>query len=188
MTVKYSSSDFKNGLKILIDNEPYSIISHDFVNPGKGQAFSRTKVRNLLNQRVLERTFKVGDRVLAADIEEQHFQFLYTEGEQWHFMNTDTFDQIDILHETVGTASRWLIEDQTVSILFWNGQPIAVTPENFVVLTVSETEPGVRGDTVSNATKVAKLETGTEIRVPLFVNVGDKVKIDTRDASYISRA
>ena len=185
--IKYSTSDFKNGLKIIFKNDPYTIINHEFVKPGKGQAFTRIKIRNLLNGKVLEKTYKSGEKVIAANIQETTFNFLYQEGETWHFMDPVSYEQIDIPQTTVADAKQWLIEDASCQILFWNEQPIAVTPENFVTLTIAECEPGVRGDTVNNTTKLAIIETGAQIRVPLFINHGEKIKIDTRTGEYISR-
>ncbi|OUD15715.1 elongation factor P [Thioflexithrix psekupsensis] len=184
----YSTSEFKSGLKLLLDNEPCTIIENEFVKPGKGQAFNRVKLRNLLTGRVIERTFKSGDTVEAADIMETNMEYLYNDGEFFHFMVNDTFEQHAASAATVGDSAKWLKGQEQCTITLWNGAPIAVSAPNFVVLAVTETEPGVRGDTSGGGSKPATLETGAVVRVPLFVDVGDLLKIDTRTGEYLSRA
>jgi elongation factor P len=184
----YSTNEFKRGLKIMIDNDPCAIIENEFVKPGKGQAFNRVKIRNLKTGRVVERTFKSGENVEAADVMDTDMQYLYTDGEYWHFMDQETFEQVAADENTVGDEKNWLKENDIVTVTTWNGNPISVMPPNHVILTVTDTDPGVRGDTATGATKPATVETGAVIQVPLFVDNGDQLKIDTRTGSYISRA
>ncbi len=183
----YSTSEFKSGLKIMIDGDPCSIVENEFVKPGKGQAFSRVRFRNLKTGRVVERTFKSGDSVEAADVMEVDMQYLYSDGEAWHFMNPSSFEQVAADETAVADARNWLKEQDTCTLTLWNGSPIAVTPPNFVVLQITETDPGVRGDTASGATKPATVETGAVIKVPLFVDQGEMIRIDTRTGAYVSR-
>ena len=183
-----STSEFRSGLKLMIDGDPCSIIENEFVKPGKGQAFVRTRFRNLKSGRVIERTFKSGESVEAADVLEVSLQYIYNDGDLFHFMDEQTFEQHAASPEAVGSAARWLKEQDVCTIMLWNGTPIAVTPPNFVTLEITETEPGVRGDTASGATKPATVETGTIVKVPLFVEQGESVRIDTRTGEYVSRA
>jgi elongation factor P len=182
-----STSEFKNGLKLMIDGDPCSIIENILVKPGKGQAFNRVRLRNLKNARVIERTYKSGESVESADVMEVDLQFLYSDGEQWHFMNEESYEQYSADETAVGESRNWLREQDVCMITLWNGQPISVTPPNFVVLEITQTDPGVRGDTASGATKPATVETGAVIKVPLFVDLGENVKIDTRTGEYVSR-
>jgi elongation factor P len=184
----YSTNEFKSGLKVMMDSYPCSIIENEFVKPGKGQAFSRVKLRNLMTGRVVERTFKSGDRIEAADVMELNLQYLYNDGAAWHFMDEASFEQYAADQDAVGDAANWLKEQDVCTITLWDGAPIAVTPPNFVTLSIAETDPGVRGDTASGATKPATVQTGAVIKVPLFVDQGDLVKIDTRTGEYVSRA
>ena len=184
----YSTNQFRSGLKIMLDGDPYVILENEFVKPGKGQAFNRIKVRNLKTGRVVDRTFKSGETVEAADVVEREMQYLYTDGEFWHFMDPETFEQLAADAKAVGDAAKWLKEQDMVTVTLWNGEPLIVTPPNHVVLRVTETEPGVRGDTATGATKPATLETGAVVKVPLFVDVDDLIKVDTRTGEYISRA
>jgi len=184
----YSTNEFKSGLKIMIDNDPCSIIENEFVKPGKGQAFNRVKIRNLKTGRVVERTFKSGESVEAADVIDVDLQYLYSDGEFWYFMNTDTFEQIGADKAAVADSEIWLKEQDMCEITLWNGDPIAVTVPNFVNLTVSYTYPGVRGDTSSGGSKPATMETGAVVQVPLFINIGDILKVDTRTGKYVGRA
>ncbi len=183
----YSTNEFKAGLKIMIDNDPCSIIENEFVKPGKGQAFNRVKFRNLKTGRVIERTFKSGESVEAADVLEASLQYLYNDGEEWHFMDESSYEQYTARKESVGDAASWLREQDSCTVTLWNGLPILVVPPNFVTLTVSNTDPGLRGDTASGATKPAVVETGATIKVPLFVEEGELIKIDTRTGEYVSR-
>lgn len=185
----YSTNQFKPGLKLLIDNEPCSLVNVEFVKPGKGQAFTRVKYRNLLSGRAgLERTFKSGESVTGADVMESDFTFLYKDDHQFHFMNPQTFEQISIDAKVVADSQPWLVEQDTCVVVTWNDQPISVQPPNFVTMRVTRCDPGVKGNTVSGGTKPAEMETGASVRVPLFVNEGDLLKIDTRVGEYVGRA
>jgi elongation factor P len=184
----YTTNEFKSGLKILLDGEPYAIIENEFVKPGKGQAFNRVKIRNLKTGRVIERTFKSGDSVEGADVIDVEMQYLYNDGQFWHFMDLNTFEQISADANALGDAAKWLKEQDRCQLTLWNGLPLTVTPPNFVVMTVSETDPGLRGDTSSGGNKPAILETGAVVRVPLFIQTGDVIKVDTRTGEYVSRA
>lgn len=183
----YSTNEFKGGLKVMLDNYPCAILENEFVKPGKGQAFNRVKLRNLKTGRVLERTFKSGDVLEGADVVDLDVEFLYSDGEFWHFMNPETYEQYAADSAAVGDSAMWLKEQDLCQITLWNGEPIAVQPPNFVVLEVTDTEPGVRGDTASGATKPATLATGAVIKVPLFVEQGELLKVDTRTGQYVSR-
>jgi elongation factor P len=184
----YSTNEFRSGLKIILDSDPYTIVENEFVKPGKGQAFNRVKVRNLKTGRVVDKTFKSGESVEAADVIEQNMQYLYTDGEFWHFMLPDTFEQFGADENAVADAKQWLKEQDLCVVTLWNGVPLLVTPPNFVELTIVETDPGVRGDTAQGGVKPAKLETGAVVRVPLFVEEGETIKVDTRSGEYVSRA
>lgn len=183
----YSTNEFKSGLKVLMDGDPCSIIENEFVKPGKGQAFNRVKFRNLKTGRVMERTFKSGESLEAADVVEVPLQYLYNDGEHYHFMNEQTFEQYVADEKAVGEAKNWLKEQDVCDVTLWNGQPLMVTPPNFVNLTVAQTDPGLRGDTASGASKPATMETGAVIKVPLFIDQGEVLKIDTRTGAYVSR-
>lgn len=184
----YSTNEFKAGLKVMLDADPCTILENEYVKPGKGQAFNRVKLRNLKTGRVLEKTFKSGDTLPGADIVEVEMEYLYNDGELWHFMVPESYEQHAIAHALVEDAAQWLKPQDICVVMLWNGQPLSITPPNFALLKVTETEPGIKGDTVSGATKPATLETGATIRVPLFVNVGDLLKVDTRNGAYVSRA
>ena len=184
----YSTNEFKSGLKIMLGGDPCNIIESEFVKPGKGQAFTRVKVKNLKTGRVLDKTFKSGEKVEAADVMDADMQYLYHDGGHWHFMHTTTYEQTQADAQAVGEQAQWLKEQDVCKVLLWNGAPLAVEPPNFVTLRVTETEPGVRGDTAQGGVKPAKLETGASVRVPLFVETGDMLKIDTRTGAYVSRA
>ena len=184
----YSTNEFKGGLKIMQDGDPCSIIENEFVKPGKGQAFNRVKIRNLKTGRVIERTFKSGESVEAADVMEVDLQYLYNDGEFWHFMDPQTYEQTGADAAAVGDASKWLKEQDICQVTLWNGEPISVTPPNFVMLKVTETDPGVRGDTSGGGGKPATLETGAVVRVPLFIDVDELIKVDTRTGEYVGRA
>ncbi|MBS0394332.1 MAG: elongation factor P [Proteobacteria bacterium] len=184
----YSTNEFKSGLKILLDGEPYAIVENEMVKPGKGQAFNRVKIRNLKNGKVTERTWKSGDSVEAADVVDADMQYLYTDGDFWTFMLPDTFEQYTAGKSAMGDAAQWLKDGVECIVTLWNGQPLTVTPPPHVELKIVETDPGVRGDTVTGGQKPAKLETGAVVRVPLFINEGEVIKVDTRTGEYISRA
>jgi elongation factor P len=184
----YSTNEFKGGLKIMIDGDPCAIIENEFVKPGKGQAFNRVKIRNLKTGRVIERTFKSGETVESADVMEVELQYLYNDGEFWHFMDPQTYEQLAAGEAAVGDAAKWLKEQDVCLVTLWNGTPLLVTPPNFVILTVTETDPGVRGDTSGGGGKPATLETGAVVRVPLFIDIGEALRIDTRTGEYVARA
>lgn len=183
----FSTNEFRGGMKIMLDNEPCVIIENEFVKPGKGQAFSRVKIRKLLSGKVLEKTFKSGDTVEAADVVDVSLDYLYGDGEFWHFMNPESFEQIEADEKAVGDNLKWLKENDSCIITLWNGNPIVVTPPNFVELEVVETDPGLKGDTAGTGGKPATLITGAVVRVPLFIQIGDKIKVDTRSGEYVSR-
>jgi elongation factor P len=184
----YNMNQVKVGLKILMDGDPCIITDTDFVKPGKGQAFTRIKYKNFKTGRVNEMTMKSSDSVDGADIVDTEMQYLYSDGSHWYFMNQNTFDQIGASEEAVGDARQWLKEEDLCMVTVFDGNPIVVTPPNFVVLEIVETDPGVRGDTSSGGNKPATLETGAIVRVPLFVQTGEKIKVDTRTGAYVSRA
>jgi elongation factor P len=183
----YSTNEFKGGLKIMLDGDPYSIVENEFVKPGKGQAFNRVKVRNLKTGRVIERTFKSGDSVEGADVVDAEMQYLYNDGEEWHFMEPQSFEQYTARKEAVGEAVKWIKEQDVCTVTLWNNQPLSVEPPNFVQLKVTDTDPGVRGDTSGGGGKPATLETGAVVRVPLFIEIGELLKVDTRTGEYVSR-
>ncbi len=184
----FSTSEFKSGLKVMLDGDPCSIIENEFVKPGKGQAFNRVKIRNLKTGRVLEKTFKSGESLEGADVLETDMQYLYADGEFWHFMEPNTFEQFSADKAAVGESVKWLKEQDTCIVTLWNGTPINVEPPKFVVLTITETDPGLKGDTSGSGGKPATLETGAVVRVPLFVQIGEAIKVDTRSGEYVSRA
>lgn len=183
----FSTNEFKPGLKIILDNDPYTVLENEFVKPGKGQAFNRVKVRNLKSGRVIERTFKSGDTVEGADVADVEVQYLYNDGESWHFMDQNSFEQYTVGEAGVGDSKIWLKEQDICVLTLWNGAPLAVAPPNFVVLTITETDPGLRGDTSGGGGKPATLETGAVVRVPLFIQTGEMIKVDTRTGTYVSR-
>lgn len=183
----YSTNEFKGGLKILLEGDPYAILENEMVKPGKGQAFNRVRVRNLRTGRVIEKTFKSGDSVEGADVVDTDMQFLYTDGEFWHFMQPESFEQFTAEKPAVADAALWLREQDMCIVTLWNGSPLTVTPPNFAELRIVETDPGMRGDTATGGTKPAKLETGAVVKVPLFVEQGEVIKCDTRTGSYVSR-
>jgi len=183
----YSTNQFKNGLKILLNGDPCSIIEKEFHKPGKGGAYMKIKYRNLKNGRVLEKTFKSGESVEGADVVETDMQYLYNDGNHYHFMEPTTYEQHLCSKAIVEDAMQWMKEEDLATITLWNGSIISVEASKFVELTVTETQPAVRGDTVTGAAKNATVETGAEIKVPLFIENGDLVKIDTRTGEYISR-
>lgn len=184
----YATNQFKAGLKIMLDGDPCSIIENEFVKPGKGQAFNRVKIRNLKTGRVLERTFKSGDTVPSADVVDLEMQYLYCDGELWHFMCPQDFEQYMVTADVLAGAELWLKEQDTCMVTLYNGNPISVEPPNFVILKIVQTDPGLKGDTSGGGGKPATLETGAVVRVPLFVQEGEIIRVDTRKSEYISRA
>jgi elongation factor P len=182
----YDTSDLRKNLKIQIDGEPYVVIEAQFVKPGKGGAFTRTKLRNMLTGNVIDRTFRSGEKLESADLQEQTLQFLYAD-DMYHFMHTQSYEQMEFPEEAVGDARLFLIENIKVSVLFFNQKPIGITLPNFIEVEVTETEPGMKGDTATGATKPALISSGAKVQVPLFVNEGDWIKVDTRSGEYIER-
>ena len=183
----YSTTDFRKGLKIEIDGTPFEIIEFQHFKPGKGGAMVRTKLRNILNGRVLDNTFRSGEKVERPNLESRDMQFLYHEGEQLVFMDMTTYDQMHMDAEATDGKANYLKDGQECRVLLYNEKPLDIEIPASLVLEVTETEPGAKGDTVSNVTKPATLETGVVIQVPIFVNIGDRVKVDTRDGSYSGR-
>lgn len=183
----YSTNEFKGGLKIILDGDPYSIIENEFVKPGKGQAFSRVKVKNLLTGRVIEKTFRSGESVEAADVFELDAQYLYSDGEFLHFMHPETFEQFACTAATAEDAAKWIKEEDMCHLTLFNGEPISVQAPNFTEMKIVETDPGLRGDTSGSGGKPATLESGAVVRVPLFVQEGELIRVDTRTGEYVSR-
>ncbi len=182
----YETSDIRKGLRIEMDNEPYAIIDFQFVKPGKGNAFTRTKIRNLITGSVLERTFKTGEKLTPADMEDRDMQFLYNDG-SFHFMDTRNYDQVALEADMVGDAAHYLLENMEVNVGFYKGRAVSLVLPNFVNLEVVETAPGEKGNTVTGASKPATLSTGYEVNVPLFINTGDLLRVDTRTGEYVER-
>ena len=182
-----STNEFKGGLKFMLDNEPCSIIDNEYVKPGKGQAFNRVKLRKLLSGKTLEKTFKSGESFELADVVDVDLDYLYSDGEFYHFMNSVSFEQIAADVKSVGDAAKWLVENDTCTLTLWNDNPITVTPPNFVEIEVTETDPGLKGDTQGTGGKPATLATGAVVRVPLFIAIGEVVKVDTRTGEYVGR-
>jgi elongation factor P len=183
----YDTSDFRKGLKIEIDGKPFEVVDFLHVKPGKGGAFVRTKLKGMLTGRVVDQTFRSGEKVGKPDLEEKQMQYLYKDGENYCLMDNETYDQVFLTEEQIGDARLFLPENITVSVMFFNDQPIGVELPLFVELAIAETEPGVKGDTASKVTKPATLETGAVIPVPIFLNPGDRIKVDTRNGTYVER-
>ncbi|MGI9291756.1 MAG: elongation factor P [Gammaproteobacteria bacterium] len=183
----YSTNEFRSGLKLLIDGDPCTIVENEFVKPGKGQAFNRVKIRNLKTGRVVDRTYKSGESVEAADVVEYEMQYLYNDGDQWHFMDPASYEQYAASKEAISEAEKWLKEEDVCSVTLWNNEPLLVEPPNHVELKIVETDPGLKGDTAQGGIKPAKLETGATVRVPLFIEEGEVIKVNTRTGEYVSR-
>ena len=184
----FSTNEFKSGLKVLLEGDPCSIVENEFVKPGKGQAFNRVKLKNLKTGRVWERTFKSGESIEAADVMEHEMEYLYNDGEHWHFMKTDgSYEQLAADKKAVEDCVQWLAETDKCMVTLWNDVPISVTPQNFVELAITQTDPGLRGDTATGGTKPATLSTGAVVKVPLFLNEGEVVRVDTRTGEYQNR-
>jgi len=183
----YSTNEFRSGLKILLNGEPHNIVENEFVKPGKGQAFNRVRVRNLNTGRVVEKTFKSGETVEAADVFETSVQYLYNDGEFWHFMHPESYEQYAISRDAVGDAALWMQAEGICSLTLFNGEPLSVQPPNFVEMQIVETDPGLKGDTSGGGGKPATLESGAIVRVPLFVQNGEIIRVDTRSGEYVSR-
>ncbi|RUO76854.1 elongation factor P [Pseudidiomarina taiwanensis] len=183
----FSTNEFKAGLKIMQDGEPCNILENEMVKPGKGQAFNRVRIRKLISGKVVEKTFKSGETVEGADVIDVELTYLYNDGEFWHFMDDQTFEQLAADAKAVGDMEKWLVEQDKCTLTLWNGNPIAVTPPNFVELEIIETDPGLKGDTAGTGGKPATLSTGAVVKVPLFVQIGEVIKVDTRSGEYVSR-
>ena len=181
------TNDFRTGQKVMIEGDPCVVIDVEFVKPGKGQAFTRVKYRNLSSGRVNEKTFKSGESVPVADVVDTEMQYLYNDGEFWHFMDPNSYEQYQADESAMGDVAKWLKEEAECSVTLYNNNIISVEPPMFVELKVVETEPGIRGDTAGTGGKTAKLETGAVVRVPLFINEGEVLKLDTRSGEYVSR-
>lgn len=184
----YSTNEFRPGLKVMLDGDPCSVLENEFVKPGKGQAFNRVKLRNLASGRVWERTFKSGESLEAADVMDHDMEYLYNDGEFWHFMDPNNYEQVQADEKAVGDAKQWLKEQDTCTVTLYNGAPLAVTPPNFVELEVVETDPGLKGDTAQGGSKPATLSTGAVVKVPLFIEIGEVLRVDTRSGEYQNRA
>jgi elongation factor P len=183
----YSTNDIRSGLKVMLEGDPCSIIDNELVKPGKGQAFARVKLRNLKTGRVWERTFKSGESLEAADVMERDLEYLYNDGEFWHFMEPETFEQYQADANAVGDAGKWLKAQDRCEVTLYNGAPLGVTAANFVELEITETDPGLKGDTASGGSKPATLSTGAVVKVPLFLSQGEVIRIDTRTGEYQGR-
>jgi len=183
----YDTSKFRKGLKIEIEGKPYQIVDFLHVKPGKGGAFIRTKLRNMLKGGVVDRTFRSGEKVGRPDLQEREMQYLYKEGNNYCLMDNETYDQIYLSEEQIGESRQFMTENETVNVVLFNEKPIGVDLPIFVELSIADTEPGTKGDTATKTTKPATLETGVVIPVPIFINVGDRIKVDTRTGSYVER-
>jgi elongation factor P len=183
-----STNELKVGMKVEVDREPYLVIINEFVKPGKGQAFNRIKMKNMVSGRVVEKTYKSGEKLDLADVDEAEMRYLYKDPFGAVFMDEKTFDQVTISKEMLGDNEHWLKEETIYHVVFYKGAPIELVPPTFMELTITETAPGVRGDTASGRVmKSATLETGAKIQVPIFIDQGEKVKVDTRTCEYVSR-
>lgn len=187
--MKYQTTDFRNGLKIEIEGKPYIVVSFAHTNPGKGSAFVKAKIKNLETGQVLERTLKSGvDTVDKPDMQEKEMEYTYSDMDGYNFMDQETFESIHLTHDQVGDSKYYLQESIRVSILYFNERPIFIELPNFVNLKVTETDPGLKGDTAAGGTKKAIMETGLQVSVPLFINEGELLKVDTRTGDYVERA
>jgi len=183
----YDTSAFRNGLKLEIDGDPYIITWFQFVKPGKGNAFTRTKLKNMLTGSVIERTYRTGEKLLAAEVEEQPMQYLYTDGDSFYFMNTETYEQLGLQADSIVEEAKYLTENLDITVLFFKGRPVSITLPNFIESEIVYCEPGVRGNTATGATKPAELATGATVNVPLFVEQGEVIRVDTRTGDYVCR-
>ncbi|MBT3643728.1 MAG: elongation factor P [Gammaproteobacteria bacterium] len=185
----YSTNEFKSGLKVLLEGDPCSIVENEFVKPGKGQAFNRVRLKNLKTGRVWERTFKSGESLEGADVMEYEMEYMYSDGEYWHFMKTDdSYEQIAADKEAVSEGIQWLKDNSRCTVTLWNDVPILVVAPNFVDLDIVETDPGLKGDTATGGSKPATLSTGAVVKVPLFINIGESIRVDTRTGEYQGRS
>ncbi|CDZ79688.1 Elongation factor P [Candidatus Rubidus massiliensis] len=184
-----STNEFKAGVKVEVEGQPYTIVSNEFVKPGKGQAFNRVRLKHLMTNRVVEKTFKSGDKVDVADVVEAKMRMLYKENDGVNFMDDDTFEQVKVPLDSIGDNIQWLKDDLVYDIIFYKGNPVTVEPPTFLELVITETNPGDRGNTASGRVmKPAILETGAKIQVPIFIEQGEKIKVDTRTGEYVSRS
>ncbi len=184
----YDSSDIRKNLKVLMDGQPYTVVDFQFIKPGKGAAFTRTKLKNLLTGGIVEKNIRSGEKLEPANVEERDMQYLYSDGDDHVFMDATTYDQVSISNDILGGGAGYLKDSLTCTVLFFNDRAVGVTLPNFVEVEVAETEPGARGDTTAgNVTKPAKIESGAEVQVPLFVNQGERIKVDTRTGHYVER-
>jgi elongation factor P len=181
------TSNLKNGLRIEIGGDPYTVLYFQHVKPGKGGAFVRTKIKNLRNGKIVEKTFRAGEKLSPADVEDRTMQYLYHDGDSYVFMDTESFDQVPFSSEQLGDATKYLLENLEVDVLFWKNAPINVDLPAFIVATVTQCDPGMKGDTAQGATKPATLETGAIVSVPLFIKEGEKLRVDTRSGEYVER-
>ena len=184
----YSTSQFKNGLKLMLDGNPCSIVNNEIVKPGKGQAFNRVKFKDLITGKTLEKTFKSGESLESADVMELDMQYLYSDGEAWHFMDPDSYEQYALDETAMAGAINYLVEQDNCVVTLWNNNLISVAPPNHVVLEVVDTDPGLKGDTAGTGGKPATMNTGVVVQVPLFISIGEKVKVDTRTNEYAGRS
>jgi elongation factor P len=188
MAQQVSTNEIRGGFKVEVEGQPYTVISNEFVKPGKGQAFNRIKMKHLLTGRVIEKTFKSGDKLDVADVSEAEMRLLYKESDGVVFMDEKSFEQIKIPFENIGDTAQWLLDDHLYEVIFYNGAPVNVEPPTFMEMTITETSPGVRGDTASGRVmKPAILESGAKVQVPIFIEQGEKIKVDTRTGEYVSR-
>ena len=181
------TSDIRKGFKMMVDGKPYTVVDFQFVKPGKGQAFTRVKIKSLVDGSVLERTYKSGEKIEKADVEDRTMQFIYPDGDNFVFMHESSGEQITVPGDKMEDEAKWLSDGMTIDVTLWNGAPIGVTLPASVTLQVTSSEPGIKGDTASGATKPATLSTGATVQVPLFVNEGEWVRVDTREGRYIER-
>lgn len=187
MSTTYQTSDFRNGLKVEIDGDPYVMTYFQFVKPGKGTAFTRTKLKNLINGNMLERTYRTGETLPQADIEESPMQFLYLDGDLYQFLDMESFEQVGIQAKLLGDDAEYLTDNLELQVLKFKGRPVSVELPNFIEDEISYCEPGVKGNTAQGATKSATLACGKTVQVPLFVEQGERIRVDTRAHSYVSR-
>jgi len=182
-----NTGDFKKGIKVVVDNDPYEMLECNFVKPGKGQALYKTRLRNLLKGTILDRTYKSGDSLEAADVHRSEGQYLYRDANGYVFMDNNSFEQFSMPEESCGSSIDFLLEGATVQLLFWNGQLIEMTPPQQVIVEVTYTEPAAKGDTATNVTKPATVETGATVNVPAFVQTGEKIKVNAQTGEYLER-
>ena len=185
--MKYQTSQFRNGLKVEIDGTPYNMVYFQFVKPGKGTAFTRTKLKNMITGAVIERTYRTGETLQAADVETVEMEFLYLEGSDYHFMNMESYEQISIPLETIEDESKYLVEGLAIEILYYKGRPVSIDLPNFVEAEITICDPGIKGNTANGGSKPATISSGAMVQVPLFVEQGEWIKVDTRTQEYVSR-